>query len=883
MKKLKRILLVNWLYYSKQLIEVGDINFLTGKTGAGKSTIIDALQILLLGELNARNFNKAANESSQRTLDGYLRADIDGMGEGTRRGKDFTSYIACEFLDDLQGSFFTLGIVFDCRNDGSRQERYFIYPGNIPEDCFIKDRLPMDITALRAYIGVQYKSHGKIYDSHRDYRADVLSRWNVHTEAVFRMLKKAVSFKPIVDIRSFITENVCDTAERPNIEAMQQNIREYKRHEAIAMRQEEQVKKLRDIAKRFSDLQRAMDTFQQHSFLALWAQKEDLHEQITRFETDKAAYQEKIESLKTENNAIRAEIAGTENKKDALHAECASSEVYQTENRLHGEKQRLLAEQASLAAGLRKTAVDIRQEAQVILSLCDSLISLGADLHSQELAPMMHQIRTAFLPLADCSEQAFSMDPAVFSTAYETTNLFSQTLRDSSYKLGNLVADIKREIGEKEASLSNLRKNIKDYPAGLLSLKQRLTDAIAEKTGRPGSVHILADLLEIAEGQESWRGAVEGYLNTQKFFLLVDPSIYDTALRAFDRIKGEYAQQSFGLVDVGKLRESERIESKEDSLAKKVVTDDPLARDYIDYLLGRVVCCSQLDQLRKHRTSITAEGMLYQGYVARPLRKTLMDDAFLGRAAVAIRMERLEKDLTGLRESLGTLAPLYEKIDKNKNREFLFSMRFLSDEITKRQSDYLRGLEIVPELDKIEDELAHLDLFWLDKKRAEIKALEKELTKLREQETQNASDMAVLHEKIHDIDYERLPDLTRSLREKEDELAGSFSEQFVATSGLPRYQTELKRLKKASVVAKNFRDRLVQTKNEQQTAKDAVLRARSEYVQAYQPCSFQIDAPGNDEFAGELRVLEESELPKYRQKIKEARESALEQFQNDFL
>lgn len=31
MKKLKNILLINWLYFSKELIEVGDVNFLTGK------------------------------------------------------------------------------------------------------------------------------------------------------------------------------------------------------------------------------------------------------------------------------------------------------------------------------------------------------------------------------------------------------------------------------------------------------------------------------------------------------------------------------------------------------------------------------------------------------------------------------------------------------------------------------------------------------------------------------------------------------------------------------------------------------------------------------------------------------------------------------------
>jgi uncharacterized protein YPO0396 len=39
----------------------------------------------------------------------------------------------------------------------------------------------------------------------------------------------------------------------------------------------------------------------------------------------------------------------------------------------------------------------------------------------------------------------------------------------------------------------------------------------------------------------------------------------------------------------------------------------------------------------------------------------------------------------------------------------------------------------------------------------------------------------------------------------------------------------------------------------------------------------------NDEFATELQRLSESELPKYKEKMQKARESAFEQFQNDFL
>ena len=103
MKKLKRILLINWWYYSKQLIDVDDINFLTGRTGAGKSTIIDALQIVLLGETNAKNFNKAAGKS-ERTLDGYLRADVDPNNKYSRKGKDF-SLPFCTVLSDIHYGF----------------------------------------------------------------------------------------------------------------------------------------------------------------------------------------------------------------------------------------------------------------------------------------------------------------------------------------------------------------------------------------------------------------------------------------------------------------------------------------------------------------------------------------------------------------------------------------------------------------------------------------------------------------------------------------------------------------------------------------------------------------------------------------------------------
>ena len=50
MKQLKRMLLINWHYIKYQVIDFSQINFLTGKNGSGKSTIIDAMQLVLLGD-----------------------------------------------------------------------------------------------------------------------------------------------------------------------------------------------------------------------------------------------------------------------------------------------------------------------------------------------------------------------------------------------------------------------------------------------------------------------------------------------------------------------------------------------------------------------------------------------------------------------------------------------------------------------------------------------------------------------------------------------------------------------------------------------------------------------------------------------------------------
>ena len=392
-------------------------------------------------------------------------------------------------------------------------------------------------------------------------------------------------------------------------------------------------------------------------------------------------------------------------------------------------------------------------------------------------------------------------------------------------------------------------------------------------------IDILADVLELAD--ERWRGAVEGYLNAQRFYLLVDPAYYKSALLIFDRIKKEFGFASFGLVDIGKLRERETIRPRDDSLARKVDTDNKLARSYIDYLLGRVVCCEKAEQLRNFKTAITADGLLYQGYVVRSIRRELMDDAFIGRYAVSLRVSRLEEELTQIEDQLRYWNPIRQLLSQSK--EPLFTHFFVQNTVAEKQKAYLRGMEIVNEVTDIDDQLSKLDLLWLDEQRRTIAALGDEIIALNKEKEEKGIQIGQYKERIRQLDYEVLPDHYQQLTYMEDRLQDEFPSKYQESIGLPRYQQELDRLKRADIVHKNFSSRLEQSVKEQDTARKKLFIARREYTDRFKPCSFRVEAMDNDEFESERRLLEESELPKYREKINAARESAMEQFQNDFL
>ena len=573
------------------------------------------------------------------------------------------------------------------------------------------------------------------------------------------------------------------------------------------------------------------------------------------------------------------EMKKTAERRRQLDRDYAQSDTYQERERLGNQKQSLLTEQSKLVQEMERDALEIKREALRLTHLCETALAWDAEEVLIPVQQAAEQVQRTYARLSSGECAIFSQEQTVFEDARQAAAALSDALAKAAHQLGDQVAELQQQLTEKQTALADLRRNIKDYPRGLLPFRAKLAEELEQQAGTPVAVDILADVLEIED--ERWRGAVEGYLNNQKFYFLVEPAYYEQALRIYNKLKWEKSLNAYGLVDIGTLREREHIDPQSGSLAEKVETGNALARTYMDYLLGRVMCCDTVEQLRGYRTAITDEGMLYQGYVARALRKGWMEDAFIGRRAVQLRIDHLEKELACLQEELRHWQPLQKQLTGLK--EPLFTQRFVRIDVAQKQEDYQRVQTITKEIAEVKNQLSQLNLFWLDEQRRIIEQLKEEILAFNKEKDAKNVQRGNLESRIHQLEYEILPEKYQRYEDIEDVLNEEFTKEYRETIGVPRYRQELVRLKKTDVIRKNFGDSLAQSTKAMDGAQKKLFAARREYAERFKPCAFQIEVMDNTEYEEERRTLQESELPRYKEKIRAARESAMEQFQNDFL
>ena len=140
-KILTRVQLVNWHYFQNERISLNGSTLISGENTAGKSTILDAIQLVLT--TNTRKFNVAANEKGNRDLKGYVRCKVGKIGETYLRKNVVPANVALEFYEEKWERYFVIGVHMTSQDEESPVvTRWYTQDCRLEDLSFIVENRP---------------------------------------------------------------------------------------------------------------------------------------------------------------------------------------------------------------------------------------------------------------------------------------------------------------------------------------------------------------------------------------------------------------------------------------------------------------------------------------------------------------------------------------------------------------------------------------------------------------------------------------------------------------------------------------------------------------------------------------------------------------------
>ncbi len=234
-------------------------------------------------------------------------------------------------------------------------------------------------------------------------------------------------------------------------------------------------------------------------------------------------------------------------------------------------------------------------------------------------------------------------------------------------RLKNDLTSGKRELKEMREDLNRITEDLKvlrggekGYPKILEEARYELRNKLRERCGKFVNVHILADLLDVKN--EEWHNAVEGYLGWNKLALMVEPKYVKYAFEIYE----EMDKKRFWRVSiVDTLRVSKKEwELKPNALAEEVTAKEDYAQSFVNFLLGKVIKCENVQELRRFRVAVTKDCLLYQNFQLRRMNPdNYTVHAYIGESSLRQRIKRLDEER---KEKQNRLLPLEDEINQLK-------------------------------------------------------------------------------------------------------------------------------------------------------------------------------------------------------------------------
>lgn len=761
--KLEKLILVNWGALRTDEYPMGNMTLLTGQTGTGKSTMLDAMQTVMTAAYQGIfSYNPGQDETSQssrngkskRTLWSYIAGGSDNLFV---RPTGAHGYIAAVFKpsEGEDGKTFTALVAASARVEGTGNRRQAVQEKLA---LLIIDDATLcleDLTDIQPEVEMSVVPVEKIYghlkskfahvtnfrDVKRDYLSALYGRFRGQSrpvsfpeaELAARAWSQSIAAKEIGSVDELVKTQILDhdtqqLAQR--ITQISDLMRQVSNLRADGERMKANITRLDHIAEA-SD--KAAVSFEKHlQFHALQSKRSLREDDLKREDSENkiVGINRQIASEQADSAAFAAEKDKKTDSKVKILAQLSGIPAADQKRRIeedlakaHGKARTIIA---TLLASIGAAEALQRIARQIVgfdypaafggLSgaagaVGRALAHFGAvdytdNVHTlNELANSEDMHPGALLAQSTVFKDAGDKFADLYAAIAGHSNSFVASLHTQLADTRAAIAEAAKREGEAAARKASLASGGADYPGPTKHTMSRLRAEFPACNPQ-----VLCDLIEPVDTK--WQASIEGYMGGARFSILVDPS-WEARTIDFMRkenLGGKIVQGSLC------LKHAKDVVPSPDSIIHELTTEHPIAKAYLADLYGRVVKVKDADELRYTTQGVTLDGRASGGRTMFVVKK---EPLVFGKEAQRLARERAEEEHARVEQELRTY---------RAEQESLQQLLAVAGKAARPDFSAAIGLpDLASTLETAAADLARLDLSEVKELEAQGKALDLEI------------------------------------------------------------------------------------------------------------------------------------------------------------
>lgn len=842
-KVFTRMCLNNWGGIDHKVLEFHEyVNLFSGKSGSGKSTVMDAIQVILYGSFSPSFLNKAADDAkNRRSVLSYLRGEQKD-GSANRKDCDFCSVIALEIEDTGTHITTCIGIAFEVRKSDSEIKKfvYFSHSGKMPESEYLTEQgVCYSNQEIKKLVSARTKSDdnrgkgevNRIYGSKEAYLGtlyDVILGY-IDQNRFITMEKSAIALKMTNGTGQFIRDYMFPKNTSNTIATISEQLDSYRQIKEKIEDLRKRIELLSEIQASGKELVRLQTDIVRAEAMIRCIGIEDLRARIQAAEDDKRNLAEKQEQCKKKVQELSASREEAQQKLIQVSADLKASDL--------GGKQQQYEE---LDERSRMLADNTRQWQKILQGMKnweeDDVIT---DYISNPVLNMIAELNQGRVTEELCQNLHLKIESA------------KQNIEDEVEDYRDQRREIGKQLKEKKRLVDDMKHDRKPYDENLRSARSALSQQLSDRYGQTVKVQIFADLFDVQE--EEWKNAIEGRMGRLKHSLITEPQYAHEAAVLFRNMK-QY--ENVDLINSKAIADS-KPDCMEGSLYEAVKTQEAYVDVCLRRYLGHIIKCRSVEELEQVRDGVTPDCYSYSNFIFRHLKKKdYTTRACIGRRVSKARLAEYEKDVEELSRQEMQLDDLLRRLKEARDFECLKDEPSHYVKLSRAGEELARVNKKKMELEETIRSLREGAYKELEEKE---QSLQKQVKMVQEELDQTQGELARLGSRIGELSGEN-----ESRRQQlEEKLQG-----YVLNEALEQEVWELLKKQSGQAVINRKKAQVADLEEKEQAQAETLRAARNRYIFAYPAGPFNGAETSNEAYEKLLEKYLTDFEPAYEEEFK---------------